>query len=125
MNKITEVLIDFESRGTFSPSDRGLHNYIFHKDTEPLFLWYKIGTGEYKCWRIWEGDRVPQEFSVALFNPDVFFVAYNSAFERYMLKKLSFDIPASRFIDPQVGGRYLSLPASLEVQCEVLGVPAY
>jgi len=40
-----------------------------------------------------------------------------------MLQKLGYIIPANRFIDPQVGGRYLSLPASLEVQGRVLGLP--
>jgi DNA polymerase len=120
-----EVLIDFESRSTFSPSDRGLYNYIFSLDTEPLFLWYRIGTGDYKCWRIWEGEKIHDELWQAANHPDAYFVAFNSCFERYMFQKLHHEIPASRFIDPQVGGRYLSLPASLEVQCEVLGVPTH
>lgn len=122
-----EVLIDFESRSTISPSDRGLHNYIFHPDTEPLFLSYKIGDNQFSYVRYWEGDRIGfhPELEAALNNPSVMLVAYNSAFERYMLQKLGWTIPASRFIDPQVGGRYLSLPASLEVQCDVLGVPAH
>jgi DNA polymerase len=122
---VIELHIDFESRSTFGPSDRGLHNYIFHPDTELLFLWFKIGSGEYKCWRIWEGEQIHNELWQAINHPDVYLVAFNSAFERYGLKKLGYDIPASRFIDPQVGGRYLSLPASLDVQCEVLGVPPH
>jgi DNA polymerase len=120
-----ECHIDFESRSTFSPSDRGLHNYIFSKDTEALFLWYRIGNGEYQCWRIWEKQPIPNDLMYSLADPQVFLVAFNSCFERYMMCKLGYDIPASRFIDPQVGGRYLSLPASLEVQCEVLGVPQH
>jgi len=60
----------------------------------------------------------------ALNDPNVPLVAFNSVFERYMFRKLGYEIPASRFIDPQVGGRYLSLPASLGVQCHVMDVPA-
>jgi DNA polymerase bacteriophage-type len=120
-----ECLIDFESRSPFHPSDVGLHNYIFHTATEPLFLWYRIGDGEYKRVSFYLGEITEQssELHMALMNPNVMFVAFNSAFERYMLQKLNYIIPASRFIDPQVGGRYLSLPASLEVQCHVMGLP--
>lgn len=118
-----ELHCDFESRSPFSPSDIGLHKYIFHPQTEPLFLWYRIDEDEYKCWRIWERAAVPDDLAKALANSNVMIVAFNSAFERYMFQKLGWTIPASRFIDPQVGGRYLSLPASLEVQGRVLGLP--
>lgn len=118
-----ECYIDFESRSSVSPSEVGLHNYIFHETTEILFLWYKIGNDDYRCWRIWESGLIPTDLREALFNPKVMLIAFNSAFERYSLQKLGYVIPASRFIDPQVGGRYLSLPASLDVQCAVLGVP--
>lgn len=128
-----ELHCDFESRSPVSPSDVGLHNYIFHPETEPLFFWYNIGDAGYQCWRIWEYDEfktrewknisVPQDLDEALNDPDVMLVAFNSAFERYMLKKMGYEVPASRIIDPQVGGRYLSLPASLDVQGDVLGLP--
>src|SRR6266851_10137843 len=120
-----ELHLDFESRSLLSPSDVGLHNYIFCPATEPLFLWYKIGDTQYSCVRYWDGDRIGfhPELEAALLNPSVVLVAYNCAFERYMLQKLGWTIPASRFIDPQVGGRYLSLPASLDVQGRVLGLP--
>lgn len=121
-----ELPLDFESRSVYDPSDVGLYNYIFSPLTEPLFLWYKLN-GIYHCVRYWEGDRIMHhpEFEAALADPEVMLVAYNSAFERYMLRKLGWTIPANRFIDPQVGGRYLSLPASLEVQGEVLGLPSH
>lgn len=127
----TEIHLDFESRSPLDPNEVGLHRYIWDSETEPLFLWYKIGSGDYQCWRIWEQPNhggallAPHELHKALLNPDISLVAFNSAFERYMFAKLGYIIPASRFIDPQVGGRYLSLPASLDVQCQVLGVPAH
>jgi DNA polymerase len=122
-----ECHLDFESRSPLDPGDVGLHRYIWDPATEPLFLWYKVEKGEYKCVKFYEGDSIrhTDELHNALLNPDVSLVAFNSSFERYMLQKLGYEIPASRFIDPQVGGRYLSLPASLDVQCQVLGVPAH
>ena len=131
----TELHLDFESRSTLDPGEVGLHRYIWDPTTEPLFLWYKIGNSGYQCWRIWEEKEfatrdwlnmsVPQMLDESLNDPSVPLVAFHSPFERYMLAKLGWNIPASRFIDPQVGGRYLSLPASLDVQCQVLGVPAH
>ncbi len=130
-----ELHLDFESRSPLDPGEVGLHRYIWDPETEPLFLWYKVGNSGYQCWKIWEepgfvehdwqGLPVPQMLDESLNDPDVSLVAFNSAFERYMLQKLGWNVPASRFIDPQVGGRYLSLPASLDVQCQVLGVPAH
>jgi DNA polymerase bacteriophage-type len=122
---MTELHCDFESRSPFHPSDIGLHNYIFHPTTEPLFLWYKVRDDDYKLWRIWEGQSVPLDLDVALHNPKVMLIAYNSVFERYMFRKLGYMVPASRFIDPQIGGRYLSLPASLDVQGQVLDLPPH
>jgi DNA polymerase len=119
-----ELHLDFESRSPVSPSDVGLYNYIFHPQTEPLFLWYKLPDTDYICWRMWANELIHPELEDVLWDPSVMLVAFNSAFERYMLKKLGFEVPASRFIDPQVGGRYLSLPASLEVQGDVLGLPS-
>lgn len=123
-----ELHCDFESRSPVDPGDVGLYNYIFHPETESLFFWYRIGKGEYKCVKFYLGETIEKDYPElhkALLNPDIMLVAYNSAFERYMLRKLGYEVPASRFIDPQVGGRYGSLPASLEVQGTVLGVPAH
>ena len=120
---ILECHGDFESRSPVAPGDVGTHSYVFHPQTEPLFFWYRIGEGDYKCWRIWEKQPIPADLLAALQNPDCQIVAFNSAFERYMMQRLGYVIPPSRFIDPQVYGRYLSLPMSLGVQCQVLGVP--
>lgn len=122
---IVEITVDFESRSRFHPSDVGLRNYIFSGETTPLFLWYRIGT-LYRCVKFYLGETIIKdhpELHAALLDPSVMLIAFNSAFERYMFKRLAYNIPPSRMIDPQVGGRYLSLPASLEVQGDVLGQP--
>jgi DNA polymerase len=62
----------------------------------------------------------------ALLDPSVLIEAFNSAFERYDLQYLlGITIPPERFIDPQVGGRYLALPADLESVCEILDLPPH
>src|ERR1700676_691699 len=122
---VDELHLDYESRSPLDPSEVGLDRYIFDPQTEPLFLWYRLNKGDYKLWRIWEKQPIHPELHEAFLSPNVMLVAFNSAFERYMTHRLGYTTPASRFIDPQVGGRYLSLPASLGVQSEVLGVPAH
>lgn len=119
---IVELHGDFETRSHVHPGDVGTYSYAWHPTTEPLFFWYGID-GEYKCWRIWENQPIPANLLAALQNPDCHFVFFNSAFERYVFARLGYIIPPSRIIDPQVYGRYLSMPASLGVQCQVLGVP--
>ena len=129
---IRELHCDFESRSPVSLRQTddnyvGLYNYVFHPQTEPLFLWYKTLKGEYRCVKFYLGERIEDhpELLDALLDPGVQIVAFNSAFERYMFKRLGCSIAPARFTDPQVGGRYLSLPASLEVQCTVLQVPLH
>lgn len=114
---------DYESRSPVAPGDVGTYNYVYHPRTEPLFFWYRIGDGKHNCWRIWEGEPIHKELLDAFLDPSIPFVAFNSAFERYMTARLGYILPPSRFIDPQVCGRMLSMPMSLGVQCEVLGVP--
>jgi len=129
---LIELFLDYESRNSFGPSDKGLDNYI--RTCEPLFLWYRPGRwvksssdyqwlDEARCWKIYLGQEAPSTFYSYLDNPKVMLAAFNSAFERYMTARLGRKISADRFIDPQVYGRYLSLPASLEVQGEVLELP--
>jgi DNA polymerase len=119
---IIECHGDYETRSHVHPGDVGTYSYVWHPTTEVLFFWYRIA-GDYKCWRIWEKQPIPADLLAALQNPDCHFVFFNSAFERYVFARLGYTIPPSRIIDPQVYGRYLSLPASLGVQCQVLGVP--
>jgi DNA polymerase len=117
--------LDFESRslvelrGKFSV---GLWNYCTHPSTEILMLAWAIGEGEVNIW--FPHQPLPKDLKDGLEDPKVELTAFNSSFERYLLwHKMGYEIPASRFQDPQASGRYLSLPASLAEQGEVLGLP--
>lgn len=120
-----ELHTDFESRGVVVPGDVGGHNYIYHPETEFLFNWYAFDKEEPRLWKIWEGEPIPRDLADALRDPSVVLTAFNSFFERHGFTRLGHPTAIDRWLDPQVGGRVLSLPASLEDQSTILGLPAH
>ena len=127
MQKILKL--DFETRGVHDiggQSGVGLWNYFNHPLTRVLMMAYKLpGETKTKLWQPHLGP-MPEEVRAALLDPEVFLEAFNSTFERYCLRFLcGIELPPERFIDPQVGARYLALPADLGSVCEILDVPAH
>jgi DNA polymerase len=123
--KILEI--DFETRSRVQiggATGVGLYNYATHPWTHVLMMGYKLPGSDLV--QLWEPDLdlMPMSVKTALEDPAVTLMAFNSAFERYVLKyKLGYDIPIERFIDPQVACRYLSIPPDLATCCDVLGLP--
>jgi DNA polymerase bacteriophage-type len=119
---------DFETFGTveLKGSDSvGIYNYCSHDATRVLLLGFKLPNEKER--RLWQPHLgpMPADLRAALLDPNVWILAYNSAFERYVFQfKCGITIPASRFIDPQVCSRYLSMPGKLETDCEILGLPS-
>lgn len=123
--KILEA--DFETFGTVELRGQesvGIYNYCSHPDTRVLMLGYKLpGEEKRSSWQPPLGP-MPAGLLAALLDPTVWILSYNSAFERYILQfKCGITIPASRFIDPQVCSRYLSMPGKLETDCKILDMP--
>src|SRR5579863_1033129 len=118
--------LDFETRSEVEiggQSGVGLYNYATHSSTVVLMLAHAFDDGVPMLWEPRLGS-MPAILLEAIQNPDVEIAAFNSAFERHILKyKLGIDVPASRFQDPQASARYLSLPANLEDVGIVLGLP--
>lgn len=115
---------DFESRGTVDIKDVGLYNYVYHPQTDPLFLNYAIDNEGVRTWMICEGEPIPGELLEAISTPRIAIVAFNSAFERHFLRKLGYELAIDRFLlDPQVCGRYLSMPDTLEEQGRIMDLP--
>lgn len=118
--------IDFETRSyeeLGGSKSVGLHNYCLAESTSVLMLAWAIGDGEVELWEPHLGP-MPDRLLNLLNDTSVQLTAFNSAFERNILQyKLSITIPASRFIDPQVYARYLSLPGNLEDVGEILRLP--
>jgi len=127
---MTKVLkIDFETLGLFEIGGQkgvGLYNYITHPLTRVLMMAYKLpGETITRLWQPHQGP-MPDDLHAALLDPEVLIEAFNSAFERYCLQfLLHIKLPPERFIDPQVGARYLTLPADLESVCEILDLPSH
>jgi DNA polymerase len=127
MQKI--LWIDFETRSTAELGGKdsvGLYNYATHPSTKVLMMAYKLpGAKEVLLWQPHLGP-MPDDLRVALLDPAIQIGAFNSAFERYILQyQLGITLPASRFVDPQVGCRYLSLPSDLDSCCTILALPAH
>lgn len=125
MNRILEA--DFETFGTVDirgSESVGIYNYACHPETRILMLGYKLpNDSTRKLWFPHLGP-MPADLKAALLDPAVFILSYNSAFERYVFQfKCGITIPASRFIDPQVYSRYLSMPGKLESDCDILDLP--
>lgn len=119
---------DFETRGSVqfgNKSSVGLYNYVTHPQTEPLILAWRMNDQTTNLWQIAQGEPMPIVLAEAIQDPDVSFAAWNSSFERHFFKyHLNSDIPYDRWIDPQVGARYLSLPDDLETCGSAIGLPA-
>jgi DNA polymerase len=128
---LTDILkTDFETRSYVEIGGAdgvGLFNYFNHPSTSILMQAYKLPGEDGPCKHLWELHKgpMPKELNEALVDPSIFVESFNSAFERHGLKKLGYDIPPERFIDPQVAGRYLCLPPDLESMCTILDVPEH
>lgn len=122
---------DYESRSIVEIGGQngvGLYNYMIHPSTQILMQGYKLPGDTGPCRRIWCPHEGPihKDLDEALNDPNVMIEAFNSAFERYVLwLKFGKKIVPERFVDPQVGGRYLCLPPDLESMCSILDVPEY
>ena len=126
--------LDYETRGTAELSGKnsvGLYNYVNHPETQPLMLAYKLPDAEDV--RLWQMhiSPMPKELGEALLEAadrtsDLYATAFNSPFERYFTQfHYGITIHPSKWIDSQVGARYLAMPASLEDVCVVLGLPKH
>ncbi len=119
--------IDFETRSAAELSNRGgksvgLHNYMIHPSTQNLMMAYTFGD-EINLWECHKGP-MPPLVRKAFADPEVTIGAFNSPFERYDLNYLcKIELPSTRFIDPQIGARYLSMPPDLGSVCHILDVP--
>ena len=120
----TVLYIDFETRSEADLEEVGLYNYITHPTTRVLMLAWAVNNEEPQLWEP-HLSPMPTKLIELLQKEDVWIVAFNSTFERYVLAYiLGIEIPTERFQDPQASARYLSLPAPLKDVGMVLGLPA-
>src|ERR1700676_1214722 len=106
--------IDYETRSLLELGGKnsvGLDNYAKHESTEILMLGWAFGEEDPDIWEPHLGP-MPERLRQAFEDESQILVWFNSPFERFISRKLGFDIPTNRWLDPQATSRYLSLPGN-------------
>jgi DNA polymerase len=118
-----ELHLDFETRSEIDLSERGLDNYARHPSTKTLMLAYAINDGKVHLWEPHRSAKMPAELSEALADPWVTKAAWNSTFERSILRSVhNIWIPYQEWTDPMVHAKHLSMPGALADVGKVLGL---
>ena len=111
---------DFETRSTVDLNVVGTWKYASHPTTEVLMLSWAFGDEEPGIWLPHEGP-MPQSLWDALGDPFQILGAWYCAFERLIFKfVLGIETDISRWVDPAIMCRYLSIPGKLELAGKVL-----
>jgi DNA polymerase len=122
------LYIDFETRSVLPLRGKesvGLWNYWRHPETQILMMAYAFEDEPVEIWECHKSS-IPERVQKAFFDSKFYVEAFNSPYERYGLKyKLNCDIPYERWLDPQVGARYIALPDDLETLCLALDIPPH
>lgn len=118
---MTLLYRDYESSSELDLSVVGLHNYINHPSTRPTMMAWAIDDGQVNLWERHLNGQFPPELQEATDDPEVIHVAWNCQFERAVDDKF-FDlrIPLTRWDDPMIRARFLSMPGYLEEVSAIL-----
>lgn len=116
-----QLHLDFETRSEVDLPERGLDNYARHPSTQILMMAYAFDDQRVKLWQPHADGPFPDEVREALEDPFVQVFAWNSTFERTILKHLQgIWVPYNEWVDPMVQARYLSMPGSLDAVGAIL-----
>jgi DNA polymerase len=119
---MTTLHLDFETRSAVDLKVVGAYNYTRHASTRSILMGYAFNDSKIKMWEPHE-EPFPQEVRDALADPKVMVAAWNASFERNVLKhKHDIWVDYSRWVDPMVLARYLSMPGSLDRVGEILDI---
>jgi DNA polymerase len=119
---LTILWLDLE---TYSPVPirHGLHAYA--QQAEILLLAWAIDDSPAQVVDMTLGVAAPAKLRKALASPSTVFIAHNSQFDRTLLRRCVPEYAGAphRWQDTMVKALAHSLPGSLDVLCELLGVP--
>lgn len=119
---MTILHTDFETRSLVDLTVCGLDNYARHPSTRPILLSWAFDDDEVSLWQPHLEPELPKEVKKALAS-DVTISAWNAQFERNIFCRcLGFWVDYSRWLDPMIWARHLSLPGSLEDCGTALGL---
>ena len=124
MSKI-HLHVDLETYSSIDISSSGSYKYVESVDFEIMLVAYAFDNEPIKIIDLASGEKLPQEFTNALLNPEIEKHAHNANFERICFRKYGYDVPASQWRCSATHARYCGLPGSLEDVSTVLQLGEY
>lgn len=117
--------IDFEVYSEMNIRDVPQDVYMGHPSTKIILTAWALDEGPVQVWEA-DKDHAPAELKAAFRDPSVEIVAWNTTYERLVLKAKGLDIPLNRWLDPMAMARYAGLPGKLKdcAKLPMIGVPA-
>lgn len=116
---MTELFLDYETKGPLDLEDYGLDNYS--RKAKPLILGWALDNRKIQPWL--PPASMPAELETALRDPTVTKIAWNAQFERVISAQcLNLQIPIPQWRDPMILARSLSMPGKLESVCEIMKI---
>lgn len=121
--------VDIETYSSVSIKDCGAYKYAESPDFEILLFGYSVDFAEPEVIDIAQGEDIPLEIVMALFDPNVIKTAYNAQFEWICLSKY-FGLDRERSLqwirqwrDTMIHAYYLGYAGSLEMVGKAVGLP--
>lgn len=116
--------LDLEVYSEVSIKDAPLDVYASHPSTKVILCAFAFDEGPVSVYEP-DSQPMPKELLTALRDTSVTFVAWNTGYERTVLRYKGLDIPTSRCLDPMVYARYAGLPGKLKdcAKIPMIGVP--
>ena len=116
---MSTLYLDLETFGS-TPIKHGAHRYA--EDAEVLLVAYAWDDEPVTVWDMTTGDHRLGAVQMLVDTADRV-VIHNSSFDRTVLRHQGIHIPVDKVVDTMVLAMQHSLPASLGMLCDVLGVP--
>ena len=121
--------VDIETYSSVSIKDCGAYKYAESPDFEILLFGYSVDFAEPEVIDIAQGEDIPLEIVMALFDPNVIKTAYNAQFEWICLSNY-FGLDRERSLqwirqwrDTMIHAYYLGYAGSLEMVGKAVGLP--
>lgn len=117
-----KLFLDFETYSETDISKAGSYRYMEDPAFEILLLAYGFDDEPIRVVDLASGEKWPQDFLSALYDPDVTKIAHNAAFERYAIFKCLGYTPPEEWFDTMHLVAQCGLPMSLDAAGKALGL---
>ena len=122
---MTELFLDFETRGTVDLREHGLANYLDSPDTQSLMLGWSLDENPVNLFQNHIDGKFCPELQDAVTDPHVIKIAFNAPFEHGVLEQLyGIRTPHESWADVLIYARHLSVTGDLGAVGKVFGLPA-